>query len=237
MGDKKTKNKIQASAFIVVIVLLTGGLLAAVGINDCSASIVTQSVIALETVGVADEAAVTVVINELMADNEATIQSPDGTSSDWIELFNNGDNSVDLSGMYLTDDLTNPTWQFPAGTVIEAYSYLLVWADGDSGQDALHADFKLNANGETVALLASDGETVLDSITFGKQIEDVSYGRLPDGSASWSYMTTSSAGEANAENARSTLSTPWPIWLFIALTLTACIAVLVKDKIRARRKQ
>jgi hypothetical protein len=232
-----TENKIQASTVLIVTILLTGGLFVAASINTCSASVVNQSTASLETIAVADETAVTVVINELMADNDAAVQSPDGTYPDWIELFNTGDYSVDLSDMYLTDNLANPTWQFPTGTVIGANSYLLVWADGNLDQGPLHADFRLNANGETVGLFASDGETLIDSITYDKQIQDVSYGRTPDGSSSWSYMTNPTAGEANVKNAQANASTPWPIWLFIIVAIAVCIAVVLKDRIRARRKE
>jgi hypothetical protein len=232
-----TKYKIHASTVIIVTILLTGALFVAACINTGSASIVNQSTASLKTIAVDDETSVTVVINELMADNNAAVQSTDGTYPDWIELFNTGDYSIDLSGVYLTDNLANPTWQFPTGTVIGANSYLLVWADGNVAQGPLHADFKLNANGETVGLFASDGETLIDSVTYDKQIQDISYGRTYDGSSSWSYMTKPTPGESNVRNSQANGSTPWPIWLFIILALAACIAVVLRNRIRARRKE
>jgi hypothetical protein len=216
--------------------LLAGLLFVVTGIRICSASVVSQFVVSVETVAVDDVTTVTVVINELMADNNAAVQSPDGTYPDWIELYNTGNSSADLSGMYLTDDLANPTWQFPSGTVIEANGYLLVWADGNTAQGPLHADFKLNANGESLGLFASDGETLIDSVTYDKQIEDVSYGRTTDGSSSWSYMTKFTPGEANVKNSQANGSTPWQIWLFIILVLVACVAVVLRNRIRKGRK-
>ncbi len=56
------------------------------------------------------------VINEFMAWNKATIQDPDewGEFADWIELYNGTDEPVTLSGLFLTDDLDEPTkWQIP----------------------------------------------------------------------------------------------------------------------------
>ena len=51
---------------------------------------------------------------------------------DWIELYNTTNGDINLSGIYLTDNPDNPTkWEFPAGTVIKASSYLTVWADED----------------------------------------------------------------------------------------------------------
>jgi hypothetical protein len=54
-------------------------------------------------------------INEFMADNDSTIQDPDGSGyPDWVELYNAGPNAVDLGGMYLTDDMNDPTkWMIP----------------------------------------------------------------------------------------------------------------------------
>ena len=84
-----------------------------------------------------------VVINEVMADNAAILESPFGTYPDWIELYNAGNKSVDIGNMYLTDNLMNPTWQFPNDTVLEPGDFLLVWADGDAQLGSLHADFRL----------------------------------------------------------------------------------------------
>jgi hypothetical protein len=67
-------------------------------------------------------------INEFMADNDTTIQDPDGSGyPDWIELYNAGPNAVDLGGMYLTDDMNDPTkWMIPfeisSGTLREEIS-------------------------------------------------------------------------------------------------------------------
>ena len=131
----------------------------------------------------ADE--VPVVINEVLASNSRFMADPQGQYDDWIELHNRGDAPVDLGGMYLTDDPAVPTkWQFPtdnpALTTIGPQQYLLVWADDDTAAAGLHAAFKLSAEGETIALFDRDGTTLIDSVTFGIQMTDISYGRLPD---------------------------------------------------------
>jgi hypothetical protein len=189
--------------------------------------------------GTEDEALVPatgVVVNELMADNQAAVESPFGTYPDWVELFNAGNATVDLSGMYLTDDLLNPTWQFPNGILLEPGSFLLVWADGNPQLGALYADFRLSANGEAIALISADKNTLIDFVQFGKQLQDVSYGRSPDGSSVWKHLTRYTAGTANVENPRANLSESWPIWLLITLALVACVLVVVIDRIRARSK-
>jgi len=70
-------------------------------------------------------------INEFMADNDSTIQDPDGSGyPDWIELYNAGPNAIELGGMYLTDDANDPTkWTIPfdisGGALREEISNLL----------------------------------------------------------------------------------------------------------------
>ncbi|MHC4477601.1 MAG: PEP/pyruvate-binding domain-containing protein [Planctomycetota bacterium] len=58
-----------------------------------------------------------VFINEFMAENDSTIEDPDGGGyPDWIELYNAGTTVIDLGGMYLTDDMNDPTmWMIPVG--------------------------------------------------------------------------------------------------------------------------
>ncbi|MBN2594715.1 MAG: lamin tail domain-containing protein, partial [Sedimentisphaerales bacterium] len=97
---------------------------------------------------------------------------------------------VDLGGMYLTDNLSAPTkWQFPVNnsalTTIPAGGYLLIWIDDDTTDLGLHANFKLDAGGEEIGLFDSDGVTLIDSVTFGEQTADISYGRFPDAGEYW----------------------------------------------------
>jgi hypothetical protein len=141
-------------------------------------------------IGSANAAETTLVINELMASNNTTIQDPQGQYDDWIEIHNYGLDAIDIGGMYLTDNLSTPTkWQIPgsnsAFTTIPAGGYLLIWADNDTADSGLHANFKLDAAGEEIGLFDSDGETLIDSVTFGEQAGDISYGRHPDAGDYW----------------------------------------------------
>jgi hypothetical protein len=145
-----------------------------------------------------DEVPEGLVINEFMADNAVTIAGPNGTSPDWVELYNGGNESVNLSGMYLTDNLANPNkWQFPDDTIIESGGFLLIWADNASDSDGLHCSFGLRANGEDIGLFASDGTTLIDSLTYTKQLQDVSYGRIPDGADNWEHLLSATPGWGN----------------------------------------
>ncbi|MBN1362494.1 MAG: lamin tail domain-containing protein [Sedimentisphaerales bacterium] len=144
-----------------------------------------------------------VVVNEVMASNTATIRDAQLEYDDWIELYNAGGAPIDLAGLYLTDDLDEPTqWRFPAGnraaTTIAAGGYLIVWADEGAGV-GLHASFSLDAQGDDVYLVDADGQTVLDHLAFGKQTSDVSYGRHPDGGAALRFFYEPTPVQANNE--------------------------------------
>ncbi len=143
-------------------------------------------------------------LNEWMADNQSTLVDPvDGQAEDWFELYNSGQGVADLSGFYLTDDLAQwSRWQIPEGTLLTPGGYLLVWADGEpeqgglSGSD-LHAGFSLSRSGETLGLFAPDG-TLVDTVSFGPQAEDVSEGRFADAADTIGFMTAATPRGANA---------------------------------------
>jgi hypothetical protein len=140
-------------------------------------------------------------INEFMADNDTILEDPDepGDYPDWFEIYNPGSEAVDLSGLYLTDDLSDPTpFQIPDGLSIPASGYLLFYADDDTEQGDQHTSFKLSAGGEDLALFGSDGATVIDSYTFGQQTTDVAEGRCPDGGETWAFVTNATPGASNS---------------------------------------
>ncbi|MGC4052139.1 MAG: hypothetical protein QM757_22605 [Paludibaculum sp.] len=63
---------------------------------------------------------------------------------------------------------------------------------------ALHAAFKLSADGEGLGLFAADGVTAIDTVTFGKQTSDISYGRVPSDLQVWANLSSPTPGLANA---------------------------------------
>ncbi len=120
------------------------------------------------------------VINEIVASNLTIAKDENNQYEDYLELKNNTNKAIDLSGLFLSDDYVNPyKWTFKAGSTIAPNGYLIVWADQDKTQGTYHADFKLSNNGEQVILLNADS-TVVDSLTFPKLKDDVSYSRCPD---------------------------------------------------------
>lgn len=142
-------------------------------------------------------------VHELLAKNTKGVKDSAGEREDWIELCNTSRSVVSVAGFYLTDDLDRPTkWKIPTGTAIAGGGTLLIWADEDQQQGSLHANFKLSSNGETLALFAPDGETMLDEISFGPQQPDVSAGRVDDrADAPWVRFSIPTPGALNAFSA------------------------------------
>lgn len=143
-----------------------------------------------------------VILNEFVADNKTGITNQLGEHADWIELRNLTDSAVDLGGWYLSDDSTAPTkWQFPSNTHIAANGYLLVWADDNTSLTTatnLHAGFKLSKSGEQIVLTgpASANYPLYDTITFGSQTTDKSFGRSPANDDAW-IIQSPTPGMAN----------------------------------------
>ena len=129
-------------------------------------------------------------INEFMALNSSTLTDSAGEFDDWIELYNYGNTAIYLGDKYLSDKPNQPNkWSMP-DEWIQPGEYLIFWADEDGSQGAMHANFKLSGSGETLGIYDTDSSNyaVIDEITFDAQEEDISYGRLPDGTGSWQSL-------------------------------------------------
>ena len=143
------------------------------------------------------------VINEILASNDAANTDENGEYDDWFEIYNTGTEAVNIGGMYVTDDLQDlKKWQIPTDkpeqTTIPAGGFLVIWADGQMDQGVLHVDFKLSSGGEDVAIVESNGLTIIDSYTFGPQQTDISIGRNPDGSDNWVSFSKPTPGASNS---------------------------------------
>ena len=138
-----------------------------------------------------------IVINEFLTDNETVNSDETGDYDDWIELYNSTESPANIGGLYLTDNLDLPR-KFRIAhadsrlTTIPPKGYLLFWADGQTDQGIMHLNFKLDRTGEQLGLIQlSDDDTIfIDSLSFGRQSADVSYGRYYDGASEWDYFTT-----------------------------------------------
>lgn len=140
------------------------------------------------------------VINELMSNNTQTLEDPDETGEypDWIELYNaDMANSVDLSGMYLSDGTV--MYQIPASVSIAPGGIVVFYADNETSQGDHHTNFTLNeTSGGQVLLYDTDGTTVIDSISFSALATDISYGRVGDAYPTWQEKTRPTAQASNS---------------------------------------
>ncbi|MFZ0035145.1 MAG: lamin tail domain-containing protein [Sedimentisphaerales bacterium] len=152
-----------------------------------------------------DNREITLVINEFMASNNSSsgIRDEWGDYDDWIEIYNYGSEAINIAGMHLTDNPVDeplPWWDVPsdnpAATIIPAGGYLLIWADKQQSQGTLHANFALSGSGEQIGLYDAGGN-LIDSITFGAQEQNKSYGCLPDGSEYWHVFDNPTPGRSN----------------------------------------
>jgi spore coat protein CotH len=151
-----------------------------------------------------------VVVNELMADNNISVQDPSGEYDDWVELYNNSPEPFDLTGYYLSDKFDQLTrWQFPDGTIIEGEDFLIVWCDNDLNQPGLHTNFSLSKNGESVILTTPDLQ-IADTVTFGPSDPDIAYARVPNGYGDfvWQQHTFNAPNDPTVDVSASTGKNP-----------------------------
>lgn len=151
--------------------------------------------------GVKAQSAADFRINEVLVENQTNCIDDFGQHSPWIEIYNSAYNYVDIAGLYLTNDLDNPTmYQIPKGdpiTLIAPQSYLVFWADDHASRGIRHLNFDLK-NSKLVALFDGDGKTLIDVVKLdGVQRVDTTFGRFADGGTQWGYLEKSTPGANN----------------------------------------
>ena len=133
-----------------------------------------------------------------MASNAGSLELEDGSTPDWIELANGGDQDVSLAGWSISDDLDRPRRHlFDEELVVPAGGYLLLFAD--DGATSAYLGFGLKAEGETIVLTDPHGRRI-DGVKFGQQQPDVAAARVVDGDpdADWRYVIDGTPGTSNA---------------------------------------
>ena len=139
-----------------------------------------------------------VIINEVMASNG---YYENGHAWDWVELYNNGEKTEDLSGWGFTDSKKNLyKFTFPQGTKLKKGKYLTVWCTGEENEkpgkgDAFYADFAITAAGETLRLTDAEG-VERQKLELPQQYGCVSYG-LPSGGGEYGFFEQATRGEKN----------------------------------------
>ena len=139
-----------------------------------------------------------VLINEVMASNGFYEK---GEAYDWIELYNNGEQAVDLGGWYLSDSKKDPLkWSFPKGTKLKAGGYLTVFCTGEEGispgkGNTFYTGYSISASGETLILSDAEG-TEIQRVKLPQQYGCVSWGR-PNGGGEYGFFENPTRGKKN----------------------------------------
>jgi len=121
-----------------------------------------------------------IVINEWMAFNESAEIDEYDEYNDWIELYNNSNQAINLNGFFLSNKVTERAkYQFPNITM-GAHDYLILWADEDSMQGDLHLPFKLDSERDDIILSRPDTSTI-DYFSFSDVHSNLSISRYPNG--------------------------------------------------------
>ena len=152
-----------------------------------------------------------VYISEVLASNDSVATYPNTGNPDWIELYNSGSESVNLSGYGLSDRLTRGRkWQFPDGTIIGPGEYKVILCDGTKGSTdiaTLHAGFRINRTAQETLVLTDPTGRILDKMILPEQRTDTSYGRTL-GMSGFFYYETPTPFRQNGEGFNGFTSMP-----------------------------
>ena len=120
------------------------------------------------------------VINEWMPFNESVEEDEYGEYNDWIELYNNSNQSINLEGYFLSNKANEATkYQFP-NISIGSHEYLVLWADEDTLQGDLHLPFKLDSERDDIVLARPDTSTI-DYFFHHHVDSNLTQARIPNG--------------------------------------------------------
>ena len=130
------------------------------------------------SVGSADSA---VIISEVMAANDSTVRDRDGSFSDWIELYNSGTETADLSGWFLSDSREEPLrWKIPSLRLAPG-EYRLIFCSGKnrSGSE-LHTDFSLARDSGELILFTPTGIEAASFVYSGLEADQSACFAVPE---------------------------------------------------------
>lgn len=138
-----------------------------------------------------------VVINEALTHTDLP-------TKDTVELFNEGDEPVDLSGWFLTDNRNNPgKFRIPIGTMIKPQEFVLFDEDDFMSHPDSSRAFSLSSLGEEIYLFSANDTGSLTGymhgFEFGAAENGVSFGRwvASDGEEHFTAQLASTFADAN----------------------------------------
>jgi hypothetical protein len=120
---------------------------------------------------------------------------------EFFELFNPGAVPVDLSGLFLTDDLSlagRIQFQIPPLSFIGPHGFTVFRADGQTSSGSDHVNFRLDLDADSLRLYQTNFAAI-DTVVIGLQVVGVSEGRWPDGAGAAVALPCPTPGASNAD--------------------------------------
>lgn len=135
-----------------------------------------------------------IYINEYMISNKTYSYDSLGNYNDFLELYNNSKEGIELKNIYLSDDIDNLNKYKLPNMKIKSKEYLLVYLGEYSliSDDEIIANFKLSENDKYIIL--SDGKKIIDKVEIVSLSDNVSYGKKDN---KWYYFTKPTPGDEN----------------------------------------
>ena len=140
-----------------------------------------------------------IIINEFSA--HKGIYDQDNLESDWIEIYNNGNQAVFLGNYFLSDDINNlEKWSLP-DLYLLPYQFITFYASGKNIQfnngeeNYYHTNFKLSPSEYIILYNNND---IVDSLFINSDLYyGLSVGKNEDGSNQWCYFDTPTPNSSN----------------------------------------
>ncbi len=143
----------------------------------------------------------TLIINEAMNSNYSHLKQNGGNYYDWIELYNNSSETINLSEYCLSTSTNDICAYKLPNKELESGKYFIIMASGDenlSNSSYYHAGFKL---GEVESIYLSKNRKVIDTLFLNDIPKGYSYGKGKNYGAYYYSSPT-----PNAENGSGTAS-------------------------------
>ncbi len=135
-------------------------------------------------------------ISEIMTKNTYTLEDDFHEYSDYIEIYNGYNKTINLENYHLSDmEYETNRWTFP-NIEIKAHEYLIIFATGrNTCNKYCHTNFKLSSKGETITLTDPNGN-IINKFSYPETSNDIAYGFIGN---NYKLLDSPSPGEENTE--------------------------------------
>lgn len=153
----------------------------------------------LQSINISSLYSQTIIINEFCSSNESILIDNFGNSSDWIELYNNNNQPVNLLNYALSDDSNElRKWILPE-VIIPAHNYLIIFASGNTDTNELHTNFKIKQSGEAI-YLTDNNHSIVSTMPAVYVLTNKSYGCITDANHFKTQLHTPTPGYSNSNS-------------------------------------